>query len=216
MIKFWNRYSEKIIEYSIEHIQLVIISVTLAFLICIPLYFLSKKYKAFYTIINGIVNAIYTIPSLALFALCVPVIGIGKPAAILALTGYNLFIIFKNTCVGFNTISPMLIEAGRGIGYSPVQLFLKIELPQALPSIFAGLKLASTMTVGLATIASTVNGGGLGKLMFDGLKRRYMSEVLWATLISAVLTLAFNYVFQILENVSLAKAQGEWKVKTND
>lgn len=216
MVQFWNRYSEKIIESSIEHLQLVVISVALAFLICIPLFLLARRYKVMYTIINAVVNAIYTIPSLALFALCVPIIGIGKPAAILTLTLYNLFVIFKNVYVGFSTISPMLIEAGRGIGYSPVQLFLKIELPQALPSIFAGLKLASTMTVGLATIASTVNGGGLGKLMFDGLRRRYMSEVFWATLISAVLTLTFNYVFQILENVSLAKAQGEWKVKTND
>lgn len=216
MIQFWNRYHERIIQCSIEHIQLVVLAVLLAFLICIPLYFLARKYKTMYAIINVIVNAIYTIPSLALFALCVPIIGIGRPAALLTLTSYNLFVIFKNTYVGFNTISPMLTEAAKGIGYSPVQSFIKIEFPQALPSIFAGLKLASTMTVGLATIASTVNGGGLGKLMFDGLQRRYMSEVLWATIISAVMSLIFNGIFQELENISLAKAQGAWKVKTND
>lgn len=216
MIQFWNRYQEKIIQSSIEHIELVVLAILIAFLICIPLYFLSRKYKMMYMIINVVVNAIYTIPSLALFALCVPIIGIGRPAALLTLILYNLFIIFKNTYVGFSTISPMLTEAARGIGYSSMQSFFKIEFPQALPSIFAGLKLASTMTVGLATIASTVNGGGLGTLLFDGLKRRYMGEVLWATFISVALSLIFNGIFQRLENVTLAKAQGAWKVKTND
>lgn len=216
MIQFWNRYQEKIIQSSIEHIELVVLAILIAFLICIPLYFLSRKYKMMYMIINVVVNAIYTIPSLALFALCVPIIGIGRPAALLTLILYNLFIIFKNTYVGFSTISPMLIEAARGIGYSSMQSFFKIEFPQALPSIFAGLKLASTMTVGLATIASTVNGGGLGTLLFDGLKRRYIGEVLWATFISVALSLIFNGIFQRLENVTLAKAQGAWKVKTND
>lgn len=213
MIEFWQRYNEKLVNASIEHLQLVVLAVGAAFLICIPLFLAAQLSPKVNVAITAIINAIYTIPGMALFALCVPVVGIGRPAALLALTLYNLFVIFKNISIGFGAVSPSLLEAGKGMGYSTLQLFAYIKLPQAMPSIFAGLKLASTMTVGTATIASIVNGGGFGRLMFDGLKRRYMGEILWVTLVSIIMALIFNNIFQWLEDSALKRAQGERRNK---
>ena len=196
-----------------DHLQLVLVTVAISFAICVVLFIISRKYHKVGDVVMVIVNMIYTIPSMALFALMVPVVGIGRPAAYTALTLYNLFVILKNMNVGFDTISPLVLEAATGIGYDNRQRLLKIELPLAMPSIFAGLKLASTMNVGLATIAKVVNGGGLGDLLFDGLKRRYLPEIIWATLACILMSVVLNFIFQSLENWSLDRAQGFGKTK---
>lgn len=215
MIEFWERYHDKVIEATIQHIQLVCISVSLALVLCVALFMLGRIAPKLNIAITTAINIVYTIPSMALFALCVPIVGIGRPAAILALTLYNMFVIYKNINMGFNSVDSFMIEAGTGIGLSNMQLFRYIQLPQTLPSVYAGLKLSSTMTVGLATIASIVSGGGLGKLLFDGLKRRFMEELFLATIISILMATAFNMVFQYLEDRALAKAKGEWEEKKN-
>ena len=212
MIEFFFEYGikhwDKLLASTISHVQLVTMAVATALIVAIPLFLIGRKWPKAGKIIMTVANMIYTIPSMALFSLLVPFVGLGTAPALIGLAMYNLFVILKNTNVGFDTIPPRIIEAGRGVGYDSRQLFLKIELPLAMPSVWAGLKLSSTMTVGLASIASIVNGGGMGKLLFEGLKRRYISEIICASLVCAVLSVLCNFVFQQLENYALDKAQG--------
>lgn len=211
-IKHWD----KLMTAAVSHLRLVAMAVALSFAASIPLYLIGRKWPKAGKVIMTLANIVYTIPSMAMFALLVPFLGLGVAPALVGLTLYNLFVILKNTNVGFESIPPLVIESGRGMGYDPMQLFLKIELPLAMPSIWAGLKLSSTMTVGLASIASIVNGGGMGKLLFEGMNRRYISEIICASLICAAMSVLFNFVFQQLENHALDKAQGNInnKVKT--
>ena len=203
-IKHWD----KLLDAALGHVRLVSVAVVISFLVSVPLFLIGRKWPKARNVIMTVANVIYTIPSMALFALLVPFVGLGTAPALIGLIMYNLFIILKNTNVGFETISPLIIEAGRGVGYDSKQLFLKIELPLAMPSVWAGLKLSSTMTVGLASIASIVNGGGIGKLLFEGMKRRYISEIICASLICAIMSVLCNFIFQQLENYALDKAQG--------
>ena len=212
MINYFFKYGlehwDKLLDAAFSHVQIVFLSVLFAVVVSIPLYLIGRKWPKTSQIIMAVVNMLYTIPSMALFALLVPVFGLGTTPAVVGLTMYNLFIILKNMNVGFQSIPPLVIEAGKGMGFNAHQMFLKIELPLAMPSIWAGLKLSSTMTVGLASIASIVNGGGMGKLLFEGMDRRYMSEIICASLVCVAMSVICNLIFQQLENHALDKAQG--------
>lgn len=199
MIQFLMKYPDKIVEPFLQHIQITLITLALSFVIAAGISFLIMRSRALSQVVIGIFSAVYAIPSLALFALLVPLLGLGETAAIVVLTAYNQFILVRNIIAGFHSISPSILEAANGMGMSQSQSFFRIRLPLASPVILAGIKVSVTTTIGIATIASTINAGGLGDLLFDGLRTQNMVKILWGTLLASLLAVAANLLLGVLE-----------------
>jgi len=162
----------EILELTLEHLKLVGISTFLAVLVGIPLGILITRWPALNKPLLGGANIIQTIPSLALFGFLLPAPWIGARAdrlAILALALYALLPLIRNTYAGIQGVDPAIVEAGRGMGMTDRQLLFQVELPLALGVIIAGVRVATVISVGLATIAAAIGAGGLGEYIFRGL-----------------------------------------------
>jgi osmoprotectant transport system permease protein len=162
----------EVLELTLEHLWLVGISTLLAVLIGVPLGILITRWPALNKPVLGGANIIQTIPSLALFGFLLPAPWIGARAdrlAILALALYALLPLIRNTYVGIQSVDPAVVEAGRGMGLTDRQLLFQVELPLALGVIIAGVRVATVISVGLATIAAAIGAGGLGEYIFRGL-----------------------------------------------
>ena len=162
----------QVLELTLEHLWLVGASTLLAVLIGIPLGIVIAHWPRWNKPVLTTANVIQTIPSLALFGFLLPVPWLGDRAerlAILALTLYALLPLIRNTYTGIRGVDPAVVEAGRGMGLTDMQLLLKVELPLALSVILSGVRVAVVISVGLATIAAAIGAGGLGELIFRGL-----------------------------------------------
>lgn len=166
------QHRSEVLELTLEHLWMVAVSTLLAVLIGIPLGILITRWPALGKPVLGSANIIQTIPSLALFGFLLPVPWIGARAdrlAILALTLYSLLPLIRNTYAGIKGVDRSVIEAGLGMGMTDRQLLLQVELPLALGVIIAGVRIATVISVGLATIAAAIGAGGLGEYIFRGL-----------------------------------------------
>jgi osmoprotectant transport system permease protein len=170
--QFMLQNHTEVLELTLEHLWLVGISTLLAVLIGIPLGISITRWPALNKPVLGGANIIQTIPSLALFGFLLPAPWIGARAdrlAILALALYALLPLIRNTYVGIQSVDPAVVEAGRGMGMTDRQLLFQVELPLALGVIIAGVRVATVISVGLATIAAAIGAGGLGEYIFRGL-----------------------------------------------
>jgi osmoprotectant transport system permease protein len=158
----WERYKTPFV----EHLELTLISVAIGFAIAFTLALIAHRRRWLIPPITQITGILYTLPSLAVFFLLLPITGRGKLTAIIALVAYTLLIIFRNVMTGLDNVPAETKDAGRGMGLTDRQLLWRVELPLALPEILAGLRIASTTTVGLATLAFFAGAGGLGGQIF--------------------------------------------------
>lgn len=208
MIAYLAKYHESMFELLIQHAILVVTSVSIALIVAIILSVLSYKLKWLSVLINGTLNILYTIPGLALFAFLIKITGLGKTTAIIALVIYNQTILLKNIMVGLESIDSSVIESALGMGLSENKVFWNIKLPLALPSIVAGVKLSLVTTIPMAMLASEIGAGGLGIMIFDGMRRTFVEKIIWGTLLSTSLALITNEIFGRLEHLAIVKAQG--------
>jgi osmoprotectant transport system permease protein len=144
-------------------------------------------------------GAFYTIPSIAMFALLIPYTGLGTLTAEIPLIGYNVLILTRNVLVGLDSVPPDILDAADGMGYRRLARLVRIELPLALPAIFAGLRVATVSTIGIVTITAVIGLGGLGQLIYKGLIESFHTPLVVATVLSIVLAL--------VADLSLAGAQ---------
>jgi osmoprotectant transport system permease protein len=182
----------EVFELTLEHLWLVAISTGLAVLLGIPLGILITRRPWLYKPILGSANIIQTIPSLALFGFLLPAPWIGARAdrlAILALMLYALLPLIRNTYAGIKGVDPAVVEAGRGMGLTDWQLLFQVELPLALGVIIAGVRVATVISVGLATIAAAIGAGGLGEYIFRGLAMVNNSVILAGAIPAALMAL---------------------------
>lgn len=149
-----------------EHVYLTVVSVAIGFAIAFTLALLAYRRRWLIPPITQVTGILYTIPSLAAFFLLLPITGRGKTTAIVALVAYSLLIVFRNVVAGLDNVPDDAKDAGRGIGLTDRQLLWRVEVPLALPEILAGLRIATTSTVGLATLAFFAGAGGLGGQIF--------------------------------------------------
>ncbi|HZQ25068.1 MAG TPA: ABC transporter permease [Terriglobales bacterium] len=192
---FWTFLSQnrtQVMQLTWEHIWLVGFSILFAVLIGIPLGILITRWPRLNHPILGSANIIQTIPSLALFGFLLPAPWIGERAdrlAILALTLYALLPLIRNTYVGITGVDPAIVEAGRGMGMTDRQLLIQVQLPLALGVIIAGIRVATVICVGLATIAAAIGAGGLGEFIFRGLAMVSNSVILAGAVPAAMLAI---------------------------
>ncbi|MTJ51649.1 ABC transporter permease subunit [Anabaena sp. UHCC 0253] len=213
---FLFQYASEIILRSGEHLILVIIAMTVAISIGLPVGIFITRQPKLASPILGLANAIQTIPSLAIFGflISVPFLGgIGKTPAIFALTLYALLPIIRNTFIGINSINPAIKEAGVGMGMTDQQLLLQVEIPLALPVILAGVRVATVISVGIATIAAAIGGGGLGVFIFRGISTVNNELILAGAVPAAFIALSADFGLGLLEK-NLTK-QTENKGKFN-
>ena len=186
----------QVLELTLEHLWLVGASTLLAVLIGIPLGIVIAHWPRWNKPVLATANVIQTIPSLALFGFLLPVPWLGDRAerlAILALTLYALLPLIRNTYTGIRGVDPAVVEAGRGMGLTDLQLLLKVELPLALSVILSGVRVAVVISVGLATIAAAIGAGGLGELIFRGLAMVNNQLILAGAIPAAALALAADF-----------------------
>jgi len=172
VVQFILQNHMEVLDLTTEHLWLVGASITLAVLIGIPLGILITRWPGLSKPVLGGANIIQTVPSLALFGFLLPAPWIGARAdriAILALMLYALLPLIRNTYTGIKGVDPAVVEAGRGMGMTDRQLLWQVELPLALSVIIAGVRVATVLSIGLATIAAAIGAGGLGEFIFRGL-----------------------------------------------
>jgi len=183
----------EVLQLTLEHLTLVGVSITVATAMGIPLGILLTRHARLRQWVLGIVNVIQTIPSLALFGFLIPVPfigGIGSRTAIVALTLYALLPIVRNTCVGLAGVDHNIVEAARAMGMTPGQILCRVELPLSASVLLAGVRVATVIGVGVATIAAAIGAGGLGQYIFRGVSMVSHSVILAGAVPAALLAIA--------------------------
>ncbi|UZJ78176.1 glycine betaine ABC transporter substrate-binding protein [Fictibacillus sp. KU28468] len=196
-----------------QHLFLSLVSILIAAAIAIPLgIYISRRARIAEPVI-GVTAIFQTIPSLALFGFLLPLFGIGSTTAIIALTVYALLPILRNTYTGITGVDQSAVEAGRGMGMTKNQILRMIELPLALPIIMAGLRTATVLTIGVATLAAFIGAGGLGDLIYRGLSTTRNELVLAGAIPAALLALVIDYILKRIEIASnpVGKRKFSWK-----
>jgi len=203
----------QIVQLFIQHLRLTGITLGFSFLLALPMGLLAVRIKRLQGPILGTLGVIYTIPSLSLFVLLIPVLGLGATPAIVALVAYAQLMLVRNIVVGLTGIDPWIIEAARGMGMNNWQLFWRVELPLAMPLILAGTRLATISIIGIGTIAAYINAGGLGVLLFEGVTNNNSQEILAGSIAVSGLAIAANILLRFLEHRAELAVHGEESFK---
>lgn len=200
-LSYWNTHQSDVIMYFGQHVRLTLITLGIAVLIALPLGTLVARVPFLYVPVIGILGIIYTIPSLALIAYLVAVVGIGTKNVLIALVAYAQFILVRNIVVGLRTVDPVVVEAARGMGMNSAQILFKIEYPLALPVMLGGLRIATVATIAIASIGALIDAGGLGQMLFDGLNDGSNSEIEVGAIAVSLLAIAADIILRIIERL---------------
>lgn len=190
----------------VEHIQISLLSIVIAMVIGLTIGILISEYQKSSKVVIGIVNFIYTIPSISLLGFLIPLSGVGDTTAVIALTVYALLPMVRNTHTGLTNVSPLLLEAATGMGSTKMQTLIKVKLPLAMPVIISGIRSMAVMTIALAGIASFIGAGGLGVAIYRGITTNNKAMTLVGSLLIAILAIVVDFLIGRIEK--MAKRHG--------
>ena len=188
-----------ILKLTFDHIEITLIAVSISTVIGVAIGIFITRHQRVAGAIIGIAGILYTIPSLALFGMLIPFIGIGLKPTLIALILYSQLALVRNTFVGIVHIDPSIREAGKGMGMSNWQFLRMVEIPVALPVIMAGIRTAAVMNIGTATIAAYIGAGGLGWLIFRGIASVNSDQIIAGAVPVILLAVGVDYLFILLE-----------------
>ncbi|TAN07569.1 MAG: ABC transporter permease subunit [Rhodanobacteraceae bacterium] len=192
---FWSRMGR----YTLQHLELVALSLSLAIVLAVPLGVFAARYRRLGQAVLGMTGILQTVPSLALFVFMIPLFGIGAKPAIAALFLYSLLPIVRNTHAGLTGIQPSLLESAAALGLPPRIRLLRVELPLALRSILAGVKIAAVINVGTATLGALIGSGGYGQPILTGIRLDSVPLIMEGAVPAALMALAMQGVFELIE-----------------
>lgn len=175
-----------------QHVAITVVSVLVGLVVAFPLALLARRYRRLEWFVVGTTTAIYTIPSLALFSLLLPFTGLSATTVVIGLALYSLTILVRNILEGLVGVPEEVRESAVGMGYGRTRLLFGVELPLALPTIMAGLRVATVSTVALVTVGSIVGKGGLGNLLLDAVETQFKAQVLAASVLCVLLALVLD------------------------
>ncbi|WP_343209499.1 ABC transporter permease [Anaerolentibacter hominis] len=201
LMEYFVKYHNKLLAALWEHVEIVLITLGISLVLAGLLTAVAMLKDAAAGILISVFSAVYSIPSLALFALLIPLTGLGRKTAILVLTLYNQYLLLRNFIDGLNQVDPAVVEAAAGMGMSRMQILWKVRLPLSLKPLFAGVRLAVVSTIGIATIAAAINAGGLGSILLDGLRTFHVNKIIWGSILSAGLAVVTNGILSLAEKV---------------
>jgi osmoprotectant transport system permease protein len=172
------RNPDRVLVATLEHLALTLVALGIALLIALPLgIFLARRERLYPPAMTGL-SLLYTIPSISLLALLIPLIGLGFWPTVLALVIYCQAILVRNVVAGIRGVDPAVLESARGMGLSSGQTLIRVELPLALPVILAGVRIAAVATISIATVAAFFDAGGLGALIREGISQDYGAKIM--------------------------------------
>lgn len=186
---------------TLQHVGIVVASVVLGLIIAFPLAWWTRRYPRMESILLGSTTAVYTIPSLALFSLLVPVIGLNVYTVIVGLGLYSLTVLVRAILDGLRGVSPEVVESAQGVGYSDWALLFRVQLPLALPTIMAGLRVAVVSAVALTTVGAILDAGGLGGMLLDGQRTNFKAQVLVTSVLCVVLAVVLDLLLVAVERL---------------
>ena len=198
---------ESIPNLFLKHLSFVGITMLISLIIAIPVGILLARYRRLYLPVVSISGLLYTIPSIAAFALLIPFTGLSPATAIIPLVIYNQLVLIRNTVTAINGIDPLLIEVGRAMGMKPRQVLFRVTLPLALPVIVAGIRIATVTTVGIAALAALVGQSDLGDLIFQNIVSRDFDAVVGGAILIAFLAIAADLLLLALQ-IGLNRGRG--------
>jgi osmoprotectant transport system permease protein len=178
---------QELTDATLQHMGITLGSVAIGLVVAFPLALLARRWRAVAGPVLGLTTVLYTVPSLAMFSLLLPVFGVSVAVVITGLVLYSLTILVRNIMAGLASVPEEAREAARGMGYGPLRLLLGVELPLALPALMAGLRIATVSTVSLTTVGAIIGYGGLGNLIYDGMRSLFKAEVLTASVLCVAL-----------------------------
>jgi osmoprotectant transport system permease protein len=187
----------------LQHVILTVVAVGIGLVISLPLGVIAHRWRALRNPVLTVFGIFYTIPSIALFAMLIPYTGLSVLTAEIGLVGYAVLILVRNVVVGLEAVPAEILDAADGMGYRPMARLLRVELPLALPAIFAGVRIATVTTIGLVTITALIGLGGLGLLILDALYRDFHTPLLVATALSIALALVADLTLSAAQRLSL-------------
>ena len=203
--EFMHQQSDKLLMQTLQHIGLTFISLLIAVIIGLPLGIWITRQKRFSGVVLGIAGVLQTIPSIALLGFMIPLLGIGAKPAIVALLLYALLPIIRNTFTGIEGVDSSVKEAAQAMGMSKWQVLFKVELPLAMPVILAGIRTATVINVGVATLASYIAAGGLGEFIFGGISLNNTNMILAGAIPAALLAIIFDFLLSRLQHFNFKK-----------
>lgn len=202
MIAYASRYYDRLLAATWEHLQIVVTALLISLVLAVLLTAVCSYSKRLSRVLLDLFSMIYSVPSLALLALLIPITGLGRKTAIAALVVYNQYLLLRNFLAGLDGVDRGIVEAATGMGMTHTQLLLKVQVPLARKALIAGLRIALVSTVGIATVAASVNAGGLGTILFDGLRTMNTAKIIWGSLLSAVLAVGIDRLLIMAERKS--------------
>ena len=203
-IKRWEFFYDLLV----QHVVLTLIAVSIITGLGLVLGVIMTRNKVLAKILLAVTNFLYTIPSIALFGFLVIITGIGNKSAIVALVIYGLLPVIRNTYVGISEVDKEIIESAIGLGSTDTQLLFKVQLPLALPVIFAGLRTMVVMTIALCGIASFIGAGGLGVAIWRGITTNFPEMTIAGSLLVALLAVVADFIFGKIENAMKKRILG--------
>ncbi len=205
---FWQfvyQQSDKLLDQTLAHLSLTLISLLVAILIAVPLGVLISRRPNFAGAVLGFAGILQTIPSIALLGVMIPFLGIGPKPAILALFLYALLPIIRNTYTGIIEVDASVKDAAQGMGMSAWQILVKVELPLAFPVLMAGIRTATVINVGVATLAAYIAAGGLGEFIFGGIALNNSNMILAGAIPAALLAIVLDFLLSLVQKVNLKR-----------
>jgi len=195
LVSFFLSRWQDVLELTVEHLLLVLVAMAISIVLGLSIGILITRSRLLANLVLSLASIMMTIPSLALFSLLLPILGIGTAPAIVGLVAYTQLPIIRNVYVGITTLDPSIIEAARGMGLTDRKILLRIQIPLAIPAAMVGVRTAVVMGIGIGAIASYIGAGGLGTYIFQGISRSNDHMVLiGAILISLIAILADKYL----------------------
>lgn len=207
--QYLSDYRPQLVSATWQHLWITLVSVALGFVVAVPLALLARRFRRLESSILAVTTGIYTIPSLALFPLIVPLTGLSPTTVIVGLTLYSLTILVRNTLEGLRAVPAEVRESAIGMGFSPARMLFRVEFPLALPVVMAGLRIATVSTVALTTVGAIVAYGGLGNLLFDGVASDFKAEILAASVICVALAFALDAVLVLTQRLLTPWSRGK-------
>ena len=195
---FLNNW-DQVLQALAEHILVSGSALLIAFAISLPIGIWAARSSRVMAVSLGITGVLYTIPTLALLALLIPIVGLGKTNGILAMVMFSLMILIRNIATGIRGVPPEVVDAARGMGMSGAQVLRRVELPLALPVILAGLRVAAVTVISITVVAAYVNAGGLGTIIFAGMSNDHTPKIWVGALTACLLSVLVDVLLAAVE-----------------
>jgi len=182
-----------------QHVAIALTALVIAFAIALPVGIWAARNARVYAVALAVAGFLYTIPTLAFLALLIPIAGLGRTNAIIAMVAFALLVLIRNVATGLREVPAEVVDAARGMGMSARQRLLRIELPLALPVIVAGLRIAAVTVISVSVVAAYVNAGGLGTLIFNGIATDHAPKIWAGALTACALAIVVDTAFAYAE-----------------